>query len=151
LSTRIFSLSLVGAQFACVAAAVWPFVPFEATDTGVVLVVAGVALATWTLAFNRPGNFNVLPEVKERARLITSGPYAYIRHPMYSALMLLTCGVVAMHASTRNLLALCALAVVLAAKARVEERRLEHAFGGYREYASRVGRFIPKLRRGGRT
>ena len=142
MTARIFSLSLVSAQFGCVVLALWPFVEWHAPALGLAFVSAGGALAIWTLAFNRLGNFDILPEVKRNARLITSGPYAYIRHPMYSALMLLVFGVAVLHASWVNVVAGCALVAVLAVKSTVEEQRLEHAFD-----ASRVGRFVPMLRR----
>ena len=147
MTERLFSLSLVGAQFACVTLALWPFVEWHASAFGLALGSAGGALAIWTLAFNRLGNFNILPEVKSDARLITNGPYAYIRHPMYSALMLLVFGVAGLHANWVNVLAACALVAVLAVKSSVEEKRLEHAFEEYRDYASRVGRFVPRIRR----
>ena len=147
MSERILGRSLVGAQFVCLAVALWPFAPWHASALGIVLVGAGVALAAWTLTFNRPGNFNIQPEVKRNARLIVSGPYAYVRHPMYSALILLVCGVVALHLDWINAAATIALVAVLAVKTVVEETRLEDAFDDYQSYASGVGRFVPSLYR----
>ena len=147
MSERILGRSLVGAQFACIAVALWPFAPWHTSALGIALVGAGVALAAWTLTFNRPGNFNIQPEVKRNARLIVSGPYAYVRHPMYSALILLVCGVVALHLAWINAAATIALVAVITVKTVVEETRLEDAFDDYRSYASGVGRFVPTLHR----
>ena len=51
-----------------------------------------LGLALWTFKHNRLGNFNIIPDIKEGCQLITSGPYAYIRHPMYSAVLLFALG-----------------------------------------------------------
>lgn len=48
------------------------------------LALASVALATWTMAHNRLGNFNIRPAPKAHGLLVTTGPYRWIRHPMYT-------------------------------------------------------------------
>ena len=53
-----------------------------------VLVAASVTLAAWTLIHNRPGNFNIRPAPKPQGVLVTSGPYRWIRHPMYTSVVL---------------------------------------------------------------
>ena len=45
-------------------------------------------LGVWTLAWNRPGNFNIRPEPKAGGQLVTGGPYRLMRHPMYTAVLL---------------------------------------------------------------
>src|ERR1035437_4815820 len=52
------------------------------------LAAASLALAAWTLRHNRPGNFNIRPTPMVWGVLVTSGPYRWIRHPMYSSLLL---------------------------------------------------------------
>ena len=55
-----------------------------------VLLLAGVsvALAVVTLLYNQPGNFNIRPTPKTWGTLVTSGPYHWIRHPMYTSVLL---------------------------------------------------------------
>lgn len=142
---------LVAAQFACIAAALWPSGPWRASVPGLALAAAGTAVAAWTLAVNRPGNFNIRPEAKRDGRLITHGPYACVRHPMYSALILVVAGVVMQHFDGIRACATAALIGVLAIKSRVEERSLREAFDGYAAYAAGAGRFVPRIGRRRRT
>lgn len=108
-------------------------------------VTAGLALGLWALAVNRPGNFNIWPLPREGGRLILGGPYRWVRHPMYSALLL--CGLGAVMMASRLGLALAALGLlyaVLRVKAGVEERAMAESHPGYADYARQVGRFAPR-------
>src|SRR5659263_263910 len=52
------------------------------------LAGTSVVLAAWTLVYNRPGNFNIRPTPKVHGVLVTTGPYRWIRHPMYTSVLL---------------------------------------------------------------
>ena len=54
----------------------------------------GFIFGLYTLFFNRVGNFNVRPEIKSNAKLISTGAYKYIRHPMYFSVLLIMGGVI---------------------------------------------------------
>lgn len=109
------------------------------------LLVAGVALAVWTISHNRPGNFGVRPEVKSGTHLVTTGPYRWIRHPMYLTLLLSMAGVTLLNPHAPGHWALGVLVVVLLAKIRIEERFLVERFPEYAAYASHTRRLIPFL------
>lgn len=101
---------------------------------GIVLLAAGIVLEVWSFRAIRPGT------------LTMTGPYARVRHPMYTGYMLAFLGVFPL---TLNLLALVSLLAVPAqvAVAGIEEAGLEGRFGAsYRVYAARTGRFLPRLR-----
>ncbi len=86
------------------------------------------------------------PLPNQHARLRTGGAYRYVRHPIYSGLMLLA---VARAVASGNpwVAAACVLLVLLLnVKARWEERHLVRRFPDYVEYAMRTGRFLPRLR-----
>ncbi|MDH4060304.1 MAG: DUF1295 domain-containing protein [Aquincola sp.] len=106
---------------------------------------AGVLLGVWAVSTNRPGNFNIRPQPREGGRLIEQGPYRWIRHPMYSALLLAGLAAAWIAATARGWAALLALAVVLAIKAGVEEAAMLEAHAGYRDYRQRTKRFVPGL------
>ena len=80
------------------------------------------------------------------AQLRTGGLYSRIRHPMYSGLLLFAAGRVVACSSPVRLAALGALTVLLARKARWEERHLVERFPDYARYADATPRFVPALR-----
>ena len=110
-----------------------------------IFAAAGIALIAWALYWNRPGNFNVRPLPRAGGRLIEQGPYRWIRHPMYSAVML--CGIAAAWAaaSWQAWLAQAALVAVLAAKAELEERWMRARHPAYAAYCARTKRFVPGI------
>jgi len=137
------SLVLVALQLSLIAAIALPFGAAGWSSPASVLVAVGTAVGAWALTANRPGNFNVRPEPKPGGRLVTGGPYRYVRHPMYLALLLAMPGFCVGYATPWRWAALAALAVVLAVKASVEERAMAGRHPGYAEYARASKRLIP--------
>ncbi len=140
------SWALVALQFALIAAIVVTTRPAGAppvVGAAVALLVASAAIGIAALAANRPGNFNIRPEVKDRARLVTHGIYAHVRHPMYSAALLAMLAFVALDARAWRIGAWIALAAVLLAKAAREERYLLARFPEYAAYRARTKRLVP--------
>ncbi|MEO8119805.1 MAG: methyltransferase [Rhodoferax sp.] len=111
---------------------------------GALLMLAvSVALAAWTLRHNRLGNFNIRPTPKNWGVLVTSGPYQWIRHPMYTS-VLLGAGALAWTANAAaGWLAWSALALVLLVKSILEERWMREQHAGYAAYALHSKRFLP--------
>lgn len=128
--------------------ALWLLVPvalFSWNSTGVGLVVTGAALGLWALLVNRPGNFRVLPEIKQGAQLVKTGPYRWVCHPMYTALLLVTLGMLLCQFSRFRVAVWLGLVAVLCAKALREEQLLRTQFPDYADYRSHTGRFLPWL------
>jgi protein-S-isoprenylcysteine O-methyltransferase Ste14 len=134
---------LVAVQFALIGWLIWPLTPQAWSPPALALLACAVALGLWTLFHNRPGNFNIRPEPKASGRLVTGGPYRYMRNPMYSAVLLFAAAEVLAYADLWKIACWIALALVLFAKALLEERALRALFPGYAAYAKRVRRFIP--------
>jgi protein-S-isoprenylcysteine O-methyltransferase Ste14 len=112
--------------------------------TGVGLMALMVPLLYWM--FSTLGN-NITPTVatREAHQLITSGPYRYIRHPLYTFGTISFLGGVL---AAANLLMLSAAVVGLWAifmRTPIEERKLVEKFGSeYQGYMARTGRYLPK-------
>ncbi len=139
------SIVLISLQLALIGLIVWPF---GAPRFGVVFwiaIIASSTLGTYTLRHNRLGNFNIRPEPKATARLITSGPYRLIRHPMYSTLLLAAAAFVVAENSWLKLGLWIALALILATKASYEEQLMSKKFSEYSAYRARTKRFVPYL------
>lgn len=139
------SVALVALQFALIALllpglrAEWPPIP------ALGLLATAVALGVATLVANRPGNFNIRPDVKQGGRLVTTGPYAHVRHPMYVTVLLAGAAVLVWQPTWWRAGVLVALAVVLHAKAVVEETAMARAHPDYAAYRARTARWFPGL------
>lgn len=108
------------------------------------LLLAGAGIAVWTLLHNRPGNFNPHPEVRQQAKLIQTGPYHWVRHPMYTSLIVGVFGLVlAAPALWWKWLVWLLLVVVLLTKSQIEERLLVGVFPDYPAYQRRTRRLFP--------
>lgn len=107
-------------------------------------MIIGGALGLWAVSAMGYDNFNVHPEVKSNAELVHSRlPYARIRHPMYSSLLLLCLGLLLMPFTLSKLGIFIALVMVLTVKADYEEAFLTDHFPEYVTYQARTQRFIP--------
>jgi protein-S-isoprenylcysteine O-methyltransferase Ste14 len=110
-----------------------------------VVAAAALLLGVWTLSANPPGNFNIRPVPRAGGRLVQHGPYRWIRHPMYTTLLLAGVAAVRLSADAAAVAWWVGLAVVLVAKAAVEEKALMRRYPAYQAYRSRTRRFIPGL------
>lgn len=141
--------TLVALQFLWIAVLAWlavpPFLAGHAPVGAWMSALLGVLLGLWALSTNRLGNFNIRPAPRAGGTLIQQGPYRWIRHPMYTAVMAvgLACAWASLHGVAW--LALCALAVVLLVKALIEERWMLQMHPGYAAYGQRTWRFLPWL------
>ena len=109
------------------------------------LALGSGLLGAWTLAHNRLGNFNIRPTPKPRGVLVTSGPYRWIRHPMYTAVLLGAGALAWTSDSVPAWLACLALSLVLLLKSTLEEHWLRVQHPGYAAYCRTSKRFVPWL------
>jgi protein-S-isoprenylcysteine O-methyltransferase Ste14 len=87
------------------------------------------------------------PVPKDNAQLVTDGLYKFVRHPIYSGLLLLGLSLVLTAGVFPHILVWLLLAVLLNYKAKFEESLLVKRYPEYVEYATKTGRFIPRLKR----
>lgn len=121
-------------------------VDVAAAVAGATAILLGLAMAAAAAA--RLGrSLTPTPVPRTDGELVTSGLYRFVRHPIYSALLLIGFGLAVIGASVPHLLAAAALIALLATKARLEEGMLLARFPDYAPYAARAGRFVPGLGR----
>jgi protein-S-isoprenylcysteine O-methyltransferase Ste14 len=122
----------------------WVMLNLLPSAFGMVLKYAGYALLVWA-GLNLGRNLTPLPKPKTDAQLVTTGVFAWMRHPIYSALMLISFG---SSLERGNLIAfglsLC-LTILLEFKSRREEAWLCDQFSEYAAYRLRVKKFFPGL------
>ena len=117
----------------------WTFV------VGALLTAAGLLFSVWARV-HIGRNWSGIVTIKENHELVTSGPYAIVRHPIYTGLLLGFIGSALARGEWRGVLAVAIVLVALWRKLRVEEQFMRQQFGdAYREYASRVPALVPRI------
>ena len=138
---------LVTLQFGLLAVMGWRawISPYAMDILATSLLSGSALLALWALAANRPGNFNIRPTPRHGGVLVTSGPYRWIRHPMYTSVLIAAAAAVVKANQTVDAGLWLALLALLLIKAGMEERALMIRFPDYQDYKSRTTRFLPWL------
>jgi protein-S-isoprenylcysteine O-methyltransferase Ste14 len=109
---------------------------------GVILLLSGLGLAVWARVF-LGRNWGMPMTQKNEPELVTSGPYHYIRHPIYSGILLAMLGT-SLATNIYWLIAFGVMAVYFIYSARVEERLLTASFPTtYPTYRTKTKMLIP--------
>lgn len=145
LSAGAFLASL--AYFIFPAAVQWAVAPFPAwlRGVGLGLALAGFALLQWAqITLGR--NWSDAPRLLQYQTLTTTGPYRWIRHPIYSAFLLILSAPLFLTANGLiGLLWLTSTAIEIASRVAFEEGMLAETFGErYRHYAQHTGKLWPR-------
>lgn len=108
------------------------------------LVTAGIVIGVWAfLSIRRGSTFRILPEPATHATLITNGPYAFVRHPMYTALILCTLGLFLNYPVMSHFIAWSLLFITLNIKLIHEEKLLPQIFPNYTKYQAVTHKLFP--------
>lgn len=127
----------------------WRFVPAETwiAWTGIVITAIGVALAIWA-RYCIGQYWSARVTLKEGHRLIRSGPYRWIRHPIYTGMLVASAGTALTLGECRGIVAVVLILATHSRKAQREERMLHTEFGEeYAAYRRTTGFLFPRLRR----
>ncbi|MDH3729996.1 MAG: isoprenylcysteine carboxylmethyltransferase family protein [Acidimicrobiia bacterium] len=115
-------------------------------SAGLGLFIVGVAIGLWAAARLGRG-LTPSPLPNGEVDLVTLGPYRWMRHPMYTAVMVMAVAIATRAGSIAAVVLTIALIVLFNVKAGWEERQLAATFPGYAAYKARTPRFLPRLRR----
>lgn len=110
------------------------------------LMTGAVALFAWATA-TMGRNWSIVARTRGDHRLVTQGPFAHVRHPIYVAMaMILAAIAIAYGHEPRLIVGLPLFAIGTWLRIREEERLLGETFGTpYAAYAAQVKRFVPRL------
>lgn len=109
---------------------------------GVVICVAGVAFAIWA-KFHLGSNWGAPMTVKEKPELITTGPYRFVRHPIYSGICVGMLGS-ALVGGLPWFIWFILLSASFVYSAKQEEKTMESQFSiDYRDYKKRTKMLLP--------
>ena len=144
---------LVAVQFALLAAIFFApngtpsaMTPEWVLGLGSFIVWPGLGIVVMSI-FKLGQSLTASPIPRENAELKTDGLYKWMRHPIYTGLMLTTLGISLEAGSVSKMFFVVALMFLFDYKAKFEETFLLKRFPEYRSYMSTTGRFVPRLNR----
>jgi protein-S-isoprenylcysteine O-methyltransferase Ste14 len=114
-------------------------------NMGIAITAAGLLFAIWARAY-LGGNWSGAVTVKVGHQLIRTGPYRWVRHPIYTGLILALFGTAINRGQLRGFIAVVLLWIGFTLKSRIEERFMTATFGPeYDEYRRTTGGIVPRL------
>lgn len=123
-----------------------PDYPLWVELTGAVILVVGYSFATWAMMTNQFFSSTVRIQTDRGHHVIQTGPYAIVRHPGYSGLLLGSIGVSLLLGSLWSFIPLVLVAIVTFVRAKREDETLQAELEGYREYTQKTRyRLIPGI------
>lgn len=124
----------------------WSSLPVGSLPAGMVLHVLGMAVIGWTLVTNPFAERSVRIQSDRGQEVVTDGPYLIVRHPMYSAMMVLGAACPLILGSAWGLAVLPLYALLFVLRTVFEDRTLSRELPGYAEYARHTRyRLVPGI------
>ncbi len=112
---------------------------------GVAITAAGAAVAIWARV-HLGKNWSGVVTIRQEHQLIRSGPYKYVRHPIYTGMLLALIGTALVIGEWRALLGFAVILVGFVKKARKEESFLQTQFGAdFEDHKRHTGFFVPRF------
>jgi protein-S-isoprenylcysteine O-methyltransferase Ste14 len=124
----------------------WSRMTFAPQLAGWACVIGSCASIWWCTAVNHFLSSDARLQSDRGQTVVQSGPYRFVRHPMYISIIVLTIGIALMLGSWLALLPAALIGVVFVIRTALEDRMLCDGLEGYRDYADRVrARLVPGL------
>ena len=118
---------------------IWPF------WVGAAVTVVGLLFAVWARHY-LGGNWSSAVTIKQGHELITTGPYALVRHPIYTGVLTGFLGTAIALSQVRGVIGFVLMLVVLWLKLRMEEEWMRSQFGEtYAMYSHQTAALVPYL------
>ena len=122
----------------------WSHVPLWVRWIGAIAIAVSLAIVHWTVLENRYAVVVVRIQRERGQHVITTGPYRFVRHPMYAGAILLFVGTPLLLGSWYGLIGAAIIMALFCVRITIEERTLRAELEGYTEYAAGVPyRLIP--------
>lgn len=116
----------------------WSYLPIWAMYPGVVLHVAGDAFLLWAMIVNPYLEKTVRIQNERGHQVITTGPYAFVRHPMYVGTTFLFAGIPLVLGSWWMFVPVGVISLILVIRTVFEDRMLQRELPGYKDYTRRT-------------
>lgn len=103
----------------------------------------GIVLGLWAFYNMGSKNYSPFPEPKSGGQFVQKGVYKYIRHPMYTGVILIAVALLLSNPSITAFIVFAALVYILDEKADLEEKLLTKQHSEYKNYQASTKKFIP--------
>ena len=113
--------------------------------SGFAIACSGMALFVWSMV-HLAGQYSPCYDARMPSQIVGTGPYKSIRHPVYTANLILLVGVAVATGSLWMVINFIGLLGFYLHCAPIEEKALSKSFPDYRHYLNVSGRFLPRLR-----
>lgn len=138
------SYGLVAFQFILIAALLF-FTPIELHPIALPFQILAIFIGLWAVKTMHLGQFNIVPDPRSDTQIIASGPYRYIRHPMYLSILLFFFPGVLLQPLEPYLILYMNIIIVLWLKLHYEEQLLIEQIPEYTDYQAKTRKLIPFL------
>lgn len=136
---------LVSLQFACIALLLFYSEKANFNGIGIAFIIFGLFLLFAAIIYMPAKNYSVHPNPTKFGQLVARGPYRYIRHPMYTSVILICLGLVINHFDLLRYFILLVLILTLITKLNFEEKLLKSKYPEYDSYKMNTKKLIPFL------
>jgi protein-S-isoprenylcysteine O-methyltransferase Ste14 len=124
----------------------WWLIPSVWVIPGVILFALAMALIAWTLAVNRHAETTVRIQSDRGHQVVTTGPYRFVRHPMYAGAILMYVATPLVWSSGAAMAVSLVIIALFVWRTFMEDRVLRRELAGYSEYSVRTAwRLVPGL------
>ena len=130
-------------QFSCIIYLIFNIQPNQLDWLEYFLLSMAVIIGSIAVINMKFNNLNIIPTLKDNHQLRTHGIYKYIRHPMYTSVLLSCLALVLSNPHWIAQLVMTVLLINLILKSNFEEKLLLKRFKGYSKYRQKTGRFLP--------
>jgi protein-S-isoprenylcysteine O-methyltransferase Ste14 len=136
------SYAFVAVQFMAIIILIFTGSIFPSDIIKLTIMILSALFGLWAMYVHR-FRFNALPELRDDSSLKTSGPYRFVRHPMYTSLIFITLIWVINDFTIFRLAVWIILLITIHLKSEYEEQLLIKKFPEYPQYKTLTKKFIP--------
>ncbi len=135
---KLYSYFLVSVQYLLAFVLLFLNSSFTSNIVPLSIFIIGFIIGIYAIYNNKLNNFNIIPEIKDGAELVTHGIYRYMRHPMYFSVALMMLGVIIFNLNTINIIIYLLLLLSLFLKANKEEKLWSKKTPDYKKYKQKT-------------
>ena len=138
---KAFILTLI--QYTTLPLMMWFMDWFSDKSIFLLIQILGLVTAVWAIFEMQKSKINISPTPRKGAFLVTTGIYKWIRHPMYSSLLLVFIPMLIENSTPLNIGIFLIFIINLILKLEYEEKLLLKSFIEYKDYQKKTSKIIP--------